>query len=361
MVELKSAGASDDLLALMQNPNAATPEARPASARAAVIPAVYTPPASLVAVAPAPEPAVAQGKKRVAVDEFDYSAVRTYVTKVFGVEENIGKGIRAMLSTRIAQGGHLVVVERAKLNTVKVEVDNGNSPYFKKGTAGPMGGFKQAEAYLVGDVIIFGRDDTQKKFRLGGYIPAPLRAFFENWHKEDKAVVAISYRLVDTETTEVIASGEARGESSRKSNGWGGLLAVAGAAVGGSVSMESSNFAATIIGEATQDCVNKLAAILNESAPKLEARKIEVVARVADVTGSTITITAGSSEGLQVGHQLAVESNLGEITHPVTHEVLDVKTQPIGTLVITKVMERIAIGTFTGTALPKASDVVRTM
>ena len=51
MVELKSAGASDDLLALMQNPRAPSGEAQPAPAPAAVVPAAYATPATPVAAA----------------------------------------------------------------------------------------------------------------------------------------------------------------------------------------------------------------------------------------------------------------------------------------------------------------------
>ena len=49
------------------------------------------------------------------VDEFDYSAVMTAVQSVFGTQQNIGKGIRAMLVTRLAQANKVVMVERAKM------------------------------------------------------------------------------------------------------------------------------------------------------------------------------------------------------------------------------------------------------
>ena len=42
-----------------------------------------------------------------------------------------------------------------------------------------------------------------------------------NMNKENKAVVAIDYRLIDAETSEIIATGEAKGESKRKSSGIG--------------------------------------------------------------------------------------------------------------------------------------------
>jgi curli biogenesis system outer membrane secretion channel CsgG len=40
----------------------------------------------------------------------------------------------------------------------------------------------------------------------------------------NKAVVVLDYRIVDIETSEVIATGEARGESKRSSTGFGAAL-----------------------------------------------------------------------------------------------------------------------------------------
>ena len=68
------------------------------------------------AAAPAPSAATTQAeKKRVIVDEFDYSTVKTAVQSVFNTQQDIGKGIRAMLVTRLAQANKVVIVERAKM------------------------------------------------------------------------------------------------------------------------------------------------------------------------------------------------------------------------------------------------------
>ena len=50
------------------------------------------------------------------------------------------------------------------------------------------------------------------------------------------------------------------------------------------VDMTSSNFAQTIIGEATQDCVNKLADILKEQSVSMKknARPVETTVAVVD-------------------------------------------------------------------------------
>ena len=61
---------------------------------------------------------------------------------------------------------------------------------------------------------------------------------------EDKAVVVIDYRLIDAETSEIIATGEARGESVRKGNALGAIGGALGKGVAGvQVDMTSSNFA----------------------------------------------------------------------------------------------------------------------
>jgi hypothetical protein len=189
-------------------------------------------------------------------------------------------------------------------------------------------------------------------------LPGHILLRLGTWRPEAKAVVVIAYRLVDTETTEIIAAGQVRGESERKARSWDGLLANAGEAWHGPVSMQSSGFTESIIGEAVVDCVDKLAGILTESESKLAARKVEVAARVADVSGSTITINAGSNQGLQPGQQLAVARVVYVDPDPATRTVMDLRTQPIGTLVITEVGERIAIGTFTGSMPPKPNDFV---
>lgn len=82
------------------------------------------------------------------------------------------------------------------------------------------------------------------------------------------------------------------------------------------VDMTSSNFAQTIIGEATQDCVNKLAAIRNEQTDKMKANVREVETRVAAVSGGTVTIAAGANDGVNAGEVFEIFKVLGEIRDP---------------------------------------------
>lgn len=112
--------------------------------------------------------------------------------------------------------------------------------------------------------------------------------------------------------------------------------------------MTSSNFAQTIIGEATQECVNKLAAILNEQTDKMKANVREVETRVAAVSGGTVTIAAGNNDGVNAGEVFETFKVLGEIRDPQTKEVLDTQVQKIGEMTITSVRDKVASGTYIG-------------
>ena len=351
LIALKQAGASDAVLAALENPSgAAAPAAAPPSAAASE--PVATPAAGSAAAANVRS----ADKKRIAVDEFDYSTVKTTVAAVFGTDQNIGKGIQAMFVKRIAEEGKVVVVERAKINKIMAEQDLNASGRVKKGTGGQVGNIRGADAILYGDIVVFGRDDRKKQVAGGGIVGGAFGAIGA-MSKKDKAVVVIDYRLVDAETSEVIATGEARGESVRKSAGLAGLAGSFGGGGGGQVDMTSSNFGETIVGEATMDCVNHLADELNKQLPNLEQKHVDISARVASVNGTTLIINAGSAQGVAVGDVLQVSHILNEVKDPQTGEVIDLNTQNIGTLEITAVKDRTASGTFHGTTASKIGDV----
>jgi curli biogenesis system outer membrane secretion channel CsgG len=284
----------------------------------------------------------------VIVDEFDYSAVKTQVQAVFNTQQDIGKGIRAMLVTRIAGADNLVVVERAKMNTLIKEQDMNAGNRVKQGTGARVGRISGADALLSGDIIIFGRDDKKKSVKGGGIIGGAIGAIASS-KNEDKAVVSIAYRLIDAETSEVIATGEARGESARKGNALGAMGGALGKGVAGvQVDMTSSNFAQTIIGEATQDCVNKLADILKEQSANMKKNVREVETTVVDVAGSTLMIGAGANEGVNAGEVFEIHEVLREVKDPTTKEVLDRVTNKVGEMTVVNVRDKVSTGSYAG-------------
>ena len=115
-------------------------------------------------------------------------------------------------------------------------------------------------------------------------------------------MVQITARLVNVETGEILASAPGLGESKR---GGTSLLGAGGGPGGfgaGGVDMKSSNFGATIFGEATNEAVTKTAMGLEAAAPRLPARAVAPVdGLVADVDGASLILNVGTKAGVKVG------------------------------------------------------------
>ncbi len=353
---LKAAGVSDRVIGALMDPDSVAPAVAPVAAAAPAPAAVPVTPVAAVPVAAAPAAPAGPVKRRLAVEEFEFSSVATSIQAIFGTHVDIGKGIRALLTTRIQQGGKISVLERAKVNNLMKEQDFGASDRVKKGTGARIGRILGADAILMGDIVAFGRDDRDKRVGVGAAtrrIPGVggMLGGVRIGKKEEKAVVVIAYRIVDSETSEVIETGEARGESKRESKGFGGLLAGAGGAVAGGTSMTSSNFAETIIGEAVISACDQLGEAMNKKIPGLPARDLDIEGRVADVSGGNLTLTVGTNDGVAVGQVYEIFKVLGEVKDPVTKEVLDIQTEKSGEMQIVSAREKISVGTYQGGAV----------
>jgi curli biogenesis system outer membrane secretion channel CsgG len=300
-------------------------------------------------------------KKAMIVDEFDYSAVMTSVQAIFGTQANIGQGIQAMLVKRVAEGGKFTVVERKKIANVMKEQDFNASNRVKQGSGARVGQIRGADLTLAGDIVVFGRDDRKTSAGVGAGVFGAGGGAIGGSKGEFKAVVVLDYRIIDEETSEIVGSGEARGESKRTSKSFGAAMFAGGVFAGGGFNMTSANFGETIIGEATMDAVNKLALNINSAdlTGGAEGRENDLDAKVADVSGSSITINAGSAAGLRVGQTFTIYHKGKEIKDPSTGEVLDVQTTPLGTLTITVVRDKISVGNYAGGAPPVVGDIVR--
>jgi curli biogenesis system outer membrane secretion channel CsgG len=303
--------------------------------------------------------ASAQQKTSLAVDAFDYSTVMTSVQAVFGTHVNIGAGIRAMMVKRITTDGKFTVVERAKVDNVLREQDFGASGRVKGGTQAKIGQIRGAQLAVMGDIVVFGRDDRKVGGNAGGF-GGGVFGRIGAARRTDKAVVVLNYRVVNYETSEVLHAGEARGESKRTSTSIGGFMGGWRGGGGGNVDMSSSNFAETIIGEATMAAVDQLAVDLSSNFEKIGGAMPEqsIEARVAVASGNSLTISAGSTNGVKVGDKFKVLRVGKEIKDPVSGEVLDVETTDLGELTITTVRDRVATGTYTGPPA-QVGDMVR--
>lgn len=298
-------------------------------------------------------------RHKIAVLDFGYASVMTSTQAVFGTQQNIGKGISDMLVDKLTNDGTYRIIERNAIQKVLTEQNFSNSDRVDAGSAAKIGKILGVDAIITGDITQFGRDD--KNMNLGGAGGGWTGyALGKVGNTKSKAVVAITARLIDANTGEVLASTTSKGESKRS----GGFLDAGGgnwhSSGSGGGSMGSSNFAETIIGEATTSAVSQLATGLEGASDKFGvAPAIAVQGMIADVAGSEIIINVGSAAGVLVGEKLMVMHPVRTVKDPATGKVLRAVENNVGQLTITSVDSTSATGTFSGSGSAKVGDTVK--
>jgi hypothetical protein len=123
--------------------------------------------------------------------------------------------------------------------------------------------------------------------------------------------------------------------------------------------MKSSNFGATILGEATTKAVNELGAQLDAKASSLPSVATQISGMIADAEpDGTVIINVGSRNGVKVGDVLKVSRKVKDVKDPATGKVLRSIEDQVGTLTITQVDENSATGKFSGSGKPQEKDTV---
>lgn len=303
--------------------------------------------------------AAGQQKKRIAVLNFEYGTVRSYVASIFGTDQDVGKGIADLIVEKLVEDGTYSVIERRAVDKIIAEQNFSNSDRADSTTAAQIGRILGVDAIVMGSITQFGRDD--KSTGLGGGALSRVTGRYGLGgvkRSESKAVVGISARMVDTQTAEILATAQGLGQSSRTGVN---LLGAGGGSVvgGGAVDMTSKNFAATLIGEAVNQSVRQLTQQLVASQGRLPTRKLAVDGLVADVAGNTIILNVGSRAGIKVGDRLQVRRKIRDVRDPASGKILRSIEDKVGEVVITEVDERSAVGTYTGASPAKVGDTVR--
>ncbi len=302
----------------------------------------------------------AQQKKRVAVMNFDYATVQSGVAAIFGTDQDIGKGIADMLVDKLVSDGVYSVIERKELDKIIAEQNFSNSDRADPASAAKIGKVLGVDAIIIGSITQFGRDDKSTSVG-GGALGGVSSRFGIGGLRKSKAnaVVQITGRMIDTSTAEILASAQGHGVSSRSGTG---LLGAGGSSAGlggGAVDMRSSNFGATILGEATNKAVTELAAGLEAKAASMPTVVVNISGLVADVSpDGTIVVNVGSKAGVKVGDQLAVKRMVREVRDPATGKVIRRIENPVGTIKITEVEADSSVGKLSGSVPAKVGDAV---
>ena len=302
----------------------------------------------------------AQQKKRVAVINFEYAAVQSQLSAIFGTNVDVGKGVADLLVEKLVKGGAYSVIERKAIDKILNEQNFSNSDRADASSAAKIGRLLGVEAIIIGSITQFGRDD--KSVKVGGGAFGGIAGKYGLGgvgKKESKAAVNLTARMVNTDTGEILAVASGKGESSRSGAMLGGAGGSYGGGGGGAIDMTSSNFADTILGEAVNKAVEQMAGELQQSASSLPTKVVNIDAVVADATGGTLIINAGSKAGVKVGDRLKVRRSIREVKDPDTGKVIRRVEDTLGEVVITEVDEGSAVGTYSGATPAKVGDKVR--
>jgi curli biogenesis system outer membrane secretion channel CsgG len=291
-------------------------------------------------------PAAAQAaptrRPRIAVLDFDYGTVQSSTNGMFGSNVDVGKGITDLLITGLVKDGTFSIIERQALEKVMAEQNFSNSQRADSTSAAKLGKLLGVDAIIVGSITQFG-NETKKiggggsGGSWGGYGLGGLS------HSNSKANVGITARIVNVDTGEILAVAEGAGISSRSSTsmlGGGGHGWSNGA---GNVNFGSSDFQATIIGEATKMAVDKLTADIVANASKVSVRTVTVEGLVAAVDGGQVILNVGKKAGVNAGDRLEVVRVTKEIKDPETGAVIRRLTSSIGIIKATDVDDNSAV------------------
>jgi curli biogenesis system outer membrane secretion channel CsgG len=316
--------------------------------------------ATLAQVTPAASQDAPKRRPRIAVLDFDYGTVQTASAAVFGTNIDVGKGIVDLLVTGLVKDGSYSVIERKALDKILAEQNFSNSDRADPNSAAKIGKLLGVDAIVEGSITEFGNETKKTNIGGGG----------GNWHgfgvggfghSNSKANVAITARVINIDTGEIMAVADGTGQSARSSTsmlGGGGNWRGFG---GGNADFGSSDFQQTIIGEATKAAVDQLSANLASQASKVPVRTIIVEGVVAAVDGGQVILNVGARAGIKVGDELQVLRVTKEIKDPATGNILRRLTTTVGTVKATDVDDVSTIcAPVSGTDF-KAGDRVKTV
>ena len=202
----------------------------------------------------------------VAVLDFDFGSVQQW----WSGNQDIGKGIADMLVDELVNDGSYRLIERKRLDVLLAEQNFSNSdradPSAK--TIAALGKMLGVKYVIVGSITKFGTEQSNKSFGGGGF--GSKFGVGEVGTSKGKANVAITARIIDVTTGEIMASAKGDGTSKRSGlllEGGGGGYGGAGV---GKIAFGSSDFHDTIIGEATETAVKATAVKLAAAKARLQ-------------------------------------------------------------------------------------------
>lgn len=294
----------------------------------------------------------ASAKRRIAIMPFDSHHWASAIANV-----DLGEAIASMLVTKCVNDGTYSVIDRKMLDSVMKEQNLSVSDRADPATACKIGKILSVDAIVVGTITQFGNEKSSTSVSAPtAYVPSipyvggigGLVGSFRS--SKSKTRVSIDAKVIDINTTEVVAAFQGTGESKRSS---GGL---------GIVSSDSYGDSA-IADEATIQAVDRLSEQLIASANKIPDNQAliakDVQGKVADVSGNTIIVNVGKRAGVQPGSKLQVERAYKTIRDPDSGKVIKELFNTVAVIAIKEADDDSATGELVSGNGVQVGDVVK--
>lgn len=193
-------------------------------------------------------------KASTAVAKFDWKAGYDY-------RHGEPTGLRDMMSTVLVQSKRFRVLERQEMNSIKDEIGLSEEGYTEKQTAKKRGKVKGADLLIVAAITGWdpGTSGTSGGIGVGGW-----RGLGGIGLGVKKSSMAMDIRIIDTETSEVLAATRVEGEATDFN------LGVFGGGIIGSVGLAGglSTYSKTPMEKAIRVCIYEAVKYIAENTPR---------------------------------------------------------------------------------------------
>ena len=262
-------------------------------------------------------PPVIGPKKLIAVGSFENKSN-------FRGQWNLGNGMADMLANSLANSGRFILLERPEVERILKEQNFAASGRTTKEGGAKIGKMLRAQILVVGAVTEF--SSSVSKQGLGGRFKGIGLGL-----KKSESHVAITLRLIDTETGEVLYS--ERVKANPKSTGIAADYSSSDFSIGG------SQFKKTPLGEATQQVIDQAVLIISK---RMQGQPWK--GRVVMEKGGKVYINAGQRSAIKPGMSFSIYEPGEALIDPDTGLNLGSEETLRGKITIVNVKEKFSIG-----------------
>jgi curli biogenesis system outer membrane secretion channel CsgG len=252
--------------------------------------------------------------------------------------------LTAMLSDALVRDGRFVVVERQDIGDVATEQTLGAQHSTTAETAAKAGKMIGASLIIRGSVTKYEPNAQSSSISIGFGSFGGNALGAHGGH----AVIGISLRVIDSTTSQVLATVKAEGTASSH-----GVDVTADSNSG--AQLTASTAQQTPLGQAAEQAIDKAVPQIALAADRAPWR-----AAVVDVDGPTVWVNAGADQNLAAGTVLKVRRKTRDLTDPSTGEVLETLMSDIGTIRIDQVRERVSTAVVVDGETPQRGDLLQT-